>query len=305
MADDPTAGTILVPVANEETARRQLETAVDLARDRSARICFCFVLTVPPQLSLVDGRDYLLEDEDERMLETAVELAEERGVQATSRIRIARTVASGVVGTAEAVDADLILVGWRGRPPREAVVLGSHVDDVLRDASCDVLVERIRTPRPDVERVLVPVVGGPHDELATETAASVARTRDASVTLLHVYAPSDADLEPTEAELRLAAARAAFDDVPTVERKLVEATDVAGRITDETTDHDLTLLGRTRGGLLQRTLLGSVSEAVARHAAGSVIIAKRYDPVPSRLRRTLSERFGTFRPRESRAEGRR
>ncbi|SDQ56656.1 universal stress protein [Natronobacterium texcoconense] len=288
-SDVPTSnGTLLVPVANEETVGRQLETAVDLAADRSWEILFLYVLEVPSQLSLVDGRRYLLEADDERMLEKAVEAAKERGVAAASRIRIARGIGRGIVGAVDAYDVDAVLLGWRGRPPRSNVVLGGYVDRVLRDAACDVLVERIQTPRPDVDRVLVPVVGGPHDEFAADAAASIAREREASVTLLHVHTRSDPELPRTDAEAVLAATAARFEDVHSVDRELLEADDVAGTITDWTVDHDVTVLGVSRGGLIQRNLLGTISEAVGRHAAGSVVLARRHDPVSSRLRRLLS-----------------
>ncbi len=283
-----TDGTLLVPVANAETATRQLETAIDVARDRSYRIRLLYVLVVPSQLSLVDGRRYLLETEDERMLEEAVRTAESRGVPADSRIRMARGVATGITGAIDEYETDAILMGWRGRPPRPGIVLGTHLDRVLRSAECDVLVERIKTPRPAVDDVLVPVADGPHDEFAIETAGAIARQRDAAVTLLHVYSPSDPALSRAEAESRLVEAATTVEECRSVDRHLVEADDVAGMITDWTTDHDLTLLGVSRGGLLQRTLLGTISEAVGRHAAGSVILARRYDPVPSRLRRFVS-----------------
>lgn len=283
-----TDGTLLVPVANAETATRQLETAIDIARDRSYRIRLLYVLAVPAQLSLVDGRRYLLESEDERMLEEAVRTVESRDVPADSRIRVARGVATGIAGAVDVYETDAILMGWRGRPPRPEIILGTHLDRVLRTADCDVLVERIRTPRPAVDDVLVPVADGPHDEFAVETAGAIARQRDASVTLLHVYSPSDPVLDRSDAESRLVEATAEFADDRSVDRELVEADDVAGTITDWTTDHDVTLLGVSRGGLLRRTLLGTISEAVGRHAAGSVILARRYDPVPSRLRRLVS-----------------
>ncbi|SDJ90972.1 universal stress protein [Natronorubrum texcoconense] len=282
-----TDGTLLVPIANAETVDRQLETAIDIATDRSYRIFLVYVLEVPPQLSLQDGRRYLLEDDVEKLLAEATARIESRGVPAESRIRLARGVARGIVGAVEKYDVDAVLMGWRGRPPRRDVILGSHVDKVLRNADCDVLVQRIKTPRPDdVDSVLVPVAGGPHSGFAAETAASIARRHDASVTLLHLRESDDPDRSREDAQALLAEAAAEFDDLE-VERALVESETVAGTITDWTTRHDVTVLGVSRGGLLQRALLGTVSEAVGRHAAGTVILVKRYDPVPSRLRRLL------------------
>lgn len=293
MTDDTSSadGTLLVPVANAETADRQLDTAIDIATDRSYRILLVYVLEVPAQLSLQDGRRYLLEDETEAMLEDAANYVDSRGVPVDKRIRMARGVATGIVGAVDKYDADAILMGWRGRPPRRDIILGSHLDNVLRDAGCNVLVKRIKTPTGDVESVLVPVVGGPHDEFAAEAGASVARANDADVTLLHVLESDEPELSREEARAVLAETAGAFEGVPSIERELVEADDVAVTITDRTTEHDLTVLGVSRGGLVQRKLLGTISEAVGRHAAGTVVLARRHDPVPSRLRR-LGSRLG-------------
>ncbi|WP_049892377.1 universal stress protein [Natronococcus amylolyticus] len=284
-------GTLLVPVANAEAADRQLDTAIDIATDHSARILLVYVLEVPPQLSLQDGRRYLLEDETEAMLEEAAASVASRGIPVDRRIRMARGVATGIVGAADEHDVDAVLLGWRGRPPRQDVILGSHLDRVLRDAGCDVLVKRIKTPTDDVESVLVPIVGGPHDEFAAEAAASVARANDADATLLHVLESDEPELTREAARAVLAETAGVFEGVSSVERELLEADDVAGTITDRTTEHDLTVLGVSRGGLVQRKLLGTISEAVGRHAAGTVVLAKRHDPVPSRLRR-LGSRLG-------------
>ena len=50
---------------------------------------------------------------------------------------------------------------------------------------------------------------------------------------------------------------------------------VAGAITDETADHDLTILGATRDPFLKRKLVGSVAEGVGRAAASSVILTRK------------------------------
>ncbi|WIV68360.1 universal stress protein [Natrialbaceae archaeon AArc-T1-2] len=281
-------GRLLVPIANAEAAERQLPTAIDVATDRNLEIILCYVLDVPPQLSLQDGKEYLLEDEDETMLADAMEVVESAGVPAERRIRIARGVAAGILSSIEAYDADAVFMGWRGRPPREDRVLGGYLDTVLKKATCDVLVERIKTPRPEsIDSVLVPVAGGPHDAFATEVAGATARQHDASVQLVHVMATDDPELSRRDAETLLRQATGSLEGVSSIERVIVERDDVAGAITDRTADHDVTFLGVSRGGVLERTLLGTVSEAVGRHAAGSVVLAKRYEPVSSRFKRLL------------------
>lgn len=281
-------GTLLVPVANEETVERQMDTAIDVAADRGMRILVMHVVDVPPQLSLTDGRELLVDDENEAVLRDATAMAEAAGVAVDSQLRIARSITQGLLGAIETEEIDTVLMGWRGRPPKEGLVLGGYLDKVLGMANCDVLVKRIKTPQPEIDSVLVPVAGGPHDEFARETAASIARRNDATLRFLHVHASEKTELSRSAAETLLRDAANDARSVSTVEADLVEADDIAGTITDRTAEHDLTLLGVTRGGLLQQRLVGSVSEAVARHAAGSVILAKRYDPVQSRLRRFVS-----------------
>ena len=50
-------------------------------------------------------------------------------------------------------------------------------------------------------------------------------------------------------------------------------------------DHDLTVIGATREGLLQQLLFGAVPEGVGERVAGTVIMAKRDLAIRSRLRR--------------------
>lgn len=269
-----TDGTLLVPIANTETAERLIETAADLALDRSYRILVVHVVEVPAQLPLTEG-DRLVDDEDEEALAYAVDLAEEAGVPAESRTRYARDVASGIVGGVEEHGTDLLLMGWRGRPPRRNIVLGSFLDKVLREAPSDVLVKRIRSPQPQVDSVLVPVAPGPHNEFATEVAGSISRQQDASVHLLHVVDPDASDDEREEGERLLADAKESLANAPDVSRELAESDHAAGAITDATATHDVTVVGATTKSVLRERFLGSVSEAVGRNAAGTVLLAQR------------------------------
>lgn len=272
MTDD--TGTLLVPVANVETADRVMDTAIDIAADRSYQILVMHVVAVPPQVPLSEG-GLLTEDEDQEALEYAKQRGVDAGIPTEQRTRFARGVATGIVGASEEHDVDAILMGWRGRPPRRNVILGSHLDRVLRKSPCDVLVQRIRTPRSDVGSVLVPVASGPHNQLAVETAGSIARQHDAPVHLLHVLPSDPSTSEREEGERLLEEARSDLGDVSSVDVEIAENDHAAGEITDRTAEHDLTLVGASQKNVLRRKFLGTVSEAVGRHAAGTVVIAQR------------------------------
>ncbi|MDQ2049942.1 universal stress protein [Natronolimnohabitans sp. A-GB9] len=141
-------------------------------------------------------------DDHEAVLEYALERARERDVSATGRIRSGRSVSSGVLAIAGDEDerVETILLGWRGRPRRRDVVLGGHIDEILADAPCDVLVERIDPDRPaDVSSVLVPVAGGPNTDLAARVAGSIARIHTLASNCLLSFPITTRKASPTPA----------------------------------------------------------------------------------------------------------
>lgn len=116
--------TLLVPVANPETAERSLDTTIDIAHGQLMRNVLSHVVKVPPQVPLSSG-DSLIDDdvEEERLLNAAVE----------SRMRYARDVATGIVRAVEVRDTDAMLVG-------------SVAEDVGRAAASSVILPR-STPK--------------------------------------------------------------------------------------------------------------------------------------------------------------
>lgn len=124
--------------------------------------------------------------------------------------------------------------------------------------------------------MLVPVAGGPHCELAVELAGTIASEHDASVHLLHVTHPDtdDSTREDTSAVLQDYESLLTQRDI-SVESTTIQNEYVAGAITDETANHDLTILGATRDPFLKRKLVGSVAEGVGRAAASSVILTRK------------------------------
>ena len=92
-------------------------------------------------------------------------------------MRIGRRAAEGIVEVAAEEEADLIIFGWGGQsgPDRDAhgPVISPTIDEVVRDAPCDIAVVKQRGVR-DVRRILVPVRGGPHAELALRFADALA-----------------------------------------------------------------------------------------------------------------------------------
>lgn len=280
---------LLVPVANPETADRLLDTAVDIAADRDLEVLVLTVVTVPMQLSLEQARSDFDVTERESMVNDAVERVRGYGISATGRIRFGRNVAGGIRDIASEESVETILLGWRGRPRRRDVVLGSHIDDVLSDAPRDVLVKRIDRDRRAVSSVLVPVAGGPNTEFAAETAGALARAHDARIELVTVV-PDREEATVAEARDLLNRTAPALGAVESVEQIVLEGS-VAETIVDRSADHDVTVVGAAEGGFLRRALVGDVPEAIGREADGAVLMAKRRQDVSDALWRRIRDRL--------------
>ncbi|MFB6142977.1 MAG: amino acid permease, partial [Halorientalis sp.] len=283
---------ILVPVANPNTVEQLMRTALDLAEERDAEIEVVSVVTVPQQTPLAEGRQFV--DEERAVIDRAIEFAgEERpDVPVSGKIRIGHDVSQAILNTIEQDDMDLVLLGWRSRPRRRDFVLGSNVDEVVTKARCDVLVERVsptgdRESTGSVDSILLPTAGGPHAEFATEIARAIARRNDASITVLFVRSNEAEDeddarsiLDSTVADLE------GFDTTTTI----TEAPDIADAIVEESADHELTVIGASREGLLQQVVFGAIPEAVGQRAKSTVIMAKRDLGITSRLTRWFRSR---------------
>ncbi|QSG01361.1 universal stress protein [Natranaeroarchaeum sulfidigenes] len=275
MATDTADGTLLVPVSNPETVERLIDTAVDIARGRSLRILALHVVEVPAQVPLSEGHQLVEEDgEERRVLADARERVEAADVPVETTLRYARDVATGIVGAVGEHDADGLLLGWHGRPRRRDIILGSFIDRVLAEADCDVFVKRIRRPARHVDSILVPVADGPHSDLAVDLAGALATEHDASVRLVHVVASDADDAAVENANALLKESAGTLPEGLDIETDVLQHDHVPGAINDETTYHDLTILGATRDPFLRRKLVGSVAEGVGRSAASAVMLVR-------------------------------
>lgn len=275
MGIDTADGRLLVPVSNPETVERLLDTAVDIARGRTLRILALHVVEVPAQIPLSEGHQLVDEHGTERsVLADAEARAEDADVSVETTLRYARDVATGIVGAVDDHDAEALLLGWRGRPRRRDIILGSFIDRVLAEADCDVFVKRIRQPVREIDSILVPVADGPHSDLAVEVAGTIGTGRDADVRVVHVVASNADDAAVETATALLEENAAALPGGLDVETDLLRGDHVPGTITDEASHHDLTILGATREPFLRRKLVGSVAEGVGRSAASAVVLVR-------------------------------
>jgi len=130
---------ILVPLKLGEIGEEMLATAIRLAEERGAEVRVVHVLRVPLSMPL----DCAMEEEEalaREAVEDAREIAEEHGVVVEATVVRARSLSEAIVAEAAAVDADVILMGSAARWRHQSRFFSPTVDEVLRRASCEVMV---------------------------------------------------------------------------------------------------------------------------------------------------------------------
>ncbi|MER6663920.1 universal stress protein [Amycolatopsis japonica] len=217
----------------------------------------------------------------------------------------AETVAPGVpVDTAMPTDsptpylvdasksAAMVVVGASGKGFFAGMVIGSTASAVIAHAHCPAVVLRGRqgtTNYPDSGPVVVGIDGSPLSEQALETAFDEASRRNASVVAVHAWSDVTYDdvygmarlvtqwesIEGDERRLlaeRLAGWQEKYPNV-TVERVLVRDRPRHTLLEWSATAQLLVVGSRGRGGFTGQ-LLGSVSQALTRHAECPVMVVR-------------------------------
>jgi nucleotide-binding universal stress UspA family protein len=204
----------------------------------------------------------------------------------------AASPADGIVSYARDHDIDLVVSGTHGRRGLQRMLMGSVAEEVLRRAPCPVLTVRDHEGRSawNVQNILAPVDFSDEADTAVRHAKELALTYGAKVTLLHaveeVIYPSAYGMEMADApgpevidRVEESLATMAREEIG-YEHVLVEA--VVGYapsvILDYEEEHDVDLIVISTHGRsgLERLLLGSVTERVARRASVPVFVVKSF-----------------------------
>jgi nucleotide-binding universal stress UspA family protein len=242
------------------------------------------VITVPEQTPLRVGRGYVREARDE-IMDVAEEMVARHDVAWSSIIRIAHTPAQAIIHEIEDEAIGMAVLGWQGPRRGARTAIGSNIDMVMRNASCDVAVLRA-DDLPSGLRVLIPVSFPEQARLMLEYGGMLEAERDARLDLVHMV-PEGLGDEAREARVHELTEGLDLEGGPR-ELRVETSRDIVGGIVKAATDHDLTILGAAREGWVRKIVAGSKPERLARRIPGRLLLVKQgRNPIRSRVLDTI------------------
>lgn len=306
----PLPARIVIPVANPATAEELIRLGADLLEPRTGELTALGIVEVPEGMPLSEGATRARHAR--RLLQKVLDFAP-TGTPIHPIVRIGRHAAEGIVESAAELDADLIVFGWGGKTPGNrdgaagpaggAAPFSPTIDEVVREAPCDIAVVKQRGA-PHIRRVMVPVRGGPHAELALRFADAVARRHDADLVALHVVPPGITIAVRAQAE-RALAAFVRQHVTARVETVVREAANVRNAILREADRADLVIMGAAAAptsGDVASHLFGAMPEAIANRSRSTVIVVKTREAIGRQTFEHLAAKAETLAAADRAAE---
>ncbi len=289
----PEQDLILIAAVSPQTVKSLMHLAAVVAEGSDdTYVCMLSVLPAGPDLPLETAQQMArqLRPQQHSFFNLIANEMVEKNIAMYSKVRAANSVAEGILGEIESRSGiRLLLIGWPGNLDAEALAQ-NPVKMALKKARTNVAVLLDRGLR-EVNRILVPVGGGPHSRMALRLANEIAMTDNAQVTALHLNLASDKNgadeaEEAEELEDRNAMLHEIVEDAlegmpENLELKIVEAPSVRQGIVDEAKSqpYDLIVMGASEEWAANNRLMGSIDDWVAENAPCSVVLCRRYAPV--------------------------
>ena len=150
--------------------------------------------------------------------------------------------------------------------------LGVSTQDVLTRPPCDIALLHGKIPG-NVKKILVPVRGGPHAELALRVGLGLKQT---GVTALHIRKPGDPEAESDAPFKGLARI---LKQMPEVHTQFEVTEDAAEMVLQRATQFDIVILGTTAHSVTSSVSLGPVADRILRDSPIPVIAVKSGRPL--------------------------
>ena len=290
---------ILCPIDFSECSRHALHHAIAVARWYEASVT---VLHVAVNMPNMDVPGVPISDPNRELLLARMQAfagANPPDVRVSLVVRCASDVRAEILAQAQALTADLIVIGSHGRTGFERLLLGSVTEKVVRKSPCPIMIVPPHAPEAQGQslthggqpRIVCAIDFSETSLGALEYAISLAEETDATLTLLHAIevppellehlpVPDDFNVERCHAAAEAACLQRLRELVPASVRNYCQVTTAVRegaayrqilRVSEEQAA-DLIVMGVHGRGAVDLMLFGSNSARVIRAATCPVLI---------------------------------
>lgn len=204
-------------------------------------------------------------------------MAEDLGVGIRTRAIVGRDVGDAVMNVVQEERASHVVVGWSGQRKRVDHILGTNIDTIVKETSCELTL--VKKGRDESVGNVVALVGtGPYARLGARRADEFARSDpESDLTLLNVQRPpEDGEYDPEEEGRALieSVAKEANVQQDYKEEVIVTDGDIRETLLDATQGYDTICVGATRSTGVAQALFGSIPEEIGEKNEGTVALAR-------------------------------
>ena len=277
--NEPRIKRIIAATDLEECATRALDHAKILARRFDAEITMVHAVPVYASVEPIPlGGGYIAPDSDAEQQAAATALREYQRTHLASETASAPVLEAGdpalaILATSRSREGDLVVMGTHARRGISRALLGSVAEQVIAESDIPVLTVRLdnRPRAPRFRRILCPVNYNTVSAKALRHATLLASAFEAELVILHLV--ESADSEDMARELGRLRDWVGDVTMPVGARVLVHRGQAAGQVIEYAQRHDVDLivLGAERKGKETKSVLGSTTHRVTRHAPCPVL----------------------------------
>jgi len=289
---------ILLPIESNlssEELKNLAEIAFALASHFDGEIIIAKIHEVPQVLPLLEGAKMI---HDRQILDNIKDWAEEfnkknpgikKDINFHNLLMVGRDSVETILDIVKMEDCDILLLNWEGYTHTKGAIFNYKIDQILREAKCDLLV--VKNPRSIKSLIIIgnPSGTGAYAEKTGEIFKGLAGYFQPKTKLLGIINSNipyyfKPDYTPLLKSLGLK--KKDFNEIEFARSKSI----VSGIIENVKKDQaDLLIIGATETRFLKEIRFGNISELLAKHLDAPLIIVKGYESLPKTIWKKISD----------------
>ncbi len=298
---------ILLPIESNlsiEELKNLVEIAFALASYFDGEIIIAKIHEVPQTLPLLEGAKM---DHDRQILDNIKDWAEEfnekmpgikKDINFHNLLMAGRDSVETILDIVKMEDCDILLLNWEGYTHTKGTIFNYKIDQILREAKCDLLV--IKNPKPIKSLIVAgnPSGTGAYSEKAGEIFKGITnyfqpKTKLLGIINIDIPRYFKPDYGPLLKSLKLK--KKDFNEIEFARSKSI----VSGIIENlKKEEADLLIIGATETKFLKEIRFGDISELLAKHLDVPLMIVKGYESFPKAIWKKICDKIINKKPAE-------